>query len=204
MTNTSTPEQTVLPTKWFQTEQMAVASLIIATEIMDSDFDDCVTMCMLSESTNNGRKRKGVPQRYNKDAGTQDETLAKLAAALESRNKTMAAFAASQKAVNASQKAVNASQKAVNASQDIFNKTKAVTDAEDRITQMQANRRARIKAIGGKERLIELRNGESQDSRCEEIDDLDERIKSTKERLATAREAYASTITPRQPASPSA
>ena len=190
MTNTSTPEQTVLPTKWFQTEQMAVASLIIATEIMDSDFDDCVTMCMLSESTNNGRKRKGVPQRYNKDAGTQDETLAKLAAALESRNKTMAAFAASQKAVNASQ--------------DIFNKTKAVTDAEDRITQMQANRRARIKAIGGKERLIELRNGESQDSRCEEIDDLDERIKSTKERLATAREAYASTITPRQPASPSA
>jgi hypothetical protein len=191
MTSTSTPEQTALPTKWFQTEQMAVASLItIATEIMDSDFDDCVTMCMLSESTNNGRKRKGVHNRYISDAGTQDETLAKLATAQESRNKSMAELAASEKDVNASQ--------------DILNKTKAVTDAEDRINKIRADRRARIEAIGGKEKLMKLRNGESQDSRCDEIDDLEERIKWTKERLAIYREALANTITPQPPASPNA
>lgn len=79
-----------------------------------------------------------------------------------------------------------------------------MTDAEDRIDQMQAKRRARIEAIGRKEKLIELRNGESQDSRCEEIDDLDERIKATQERLTAAREACANAITPRPPASPSA
>jgi hypothetical protein len=182
MTNTSTPEQTALPTKWFQTEQMAVPSLIgVMTEIMDSDFDDCVTMmCMLSESTSNGRTRKGGHTRRNsKAASTQAETMAKMAAAQEDRNKSMAKMAASQKAVHASQ--------------DILNKTKVVTDAEDGITQMRDERRSRIAVLGGKEGLIKLREAESQDSRCEEIDDLEEQIKSTKTRLATAHEAYENT-----------
>jgi hypothetical protein len=145
---------------------------------------------VFSESTSNGRKRKGDHNRRNsKAASTHDEAIANMAVAQEGRNKSMANMAASQKAVHASQ--------------DILNKTKAVTDAEDRISQMQDERRSRIVAMGGKEELAKLREAESQDSRCEEIDQLEERIKSTKKRLATALKAYEDARL-QPPASPSA
>jgi hypothetical protein len=206
MTNTSTPKQTALPTKWFQTDQMALPSLIVTTEVVASDFEDDIKSLddgVFSESTNTSRKRKADPNRNIRGAGTQDDIMAKLASAQVSRNKTMAEVAASQKDVNASQQLVHASQQRVHASQDILNRTKAVTDAQGRIKQMRADRRSLIDAIGGKEKLVELRNGESQDSRCDEIDDLEKWIATTKKMLATALEAYEN-ATRRPPASPSA
>jgi hypothetical protein len=169
---------------------------------------------VFSESTNsNSRKRKGGPNRRNHKAVSttaQDEVFGEIASSQKARNKTMAELARSQKETQASQKVVNASQ-------DVLNKYKAVTDAEnrmtaaeDRIGQMRADRRARIEAIGGKEKLMKLRNGESQNSCCDEIADLEERIKSTVLRLAVYREALAkamdaiNAITPQPPASPSA
>lgn len=145
---------------------------------------------VFSESTSNGRKRKGDHNRRNsKAASTHDEAIANMAVAQEGRNKSMANMAASQKAVHASQ--------------DILNKTKAVTDAEDRITQLQHDKRSLIKDIGGKDALIKLRNGESQYSVCDEIDELEKQITTSKERLVTANESY-DEATRRPPASPSA
>jgi hypothetical protein len=114
--------------------------------------------------------------------------MAKLTAASEIRNKTLVTLAASQKTVNASQ--------------DILNKLKALNDTEDRIKLMKAERRACIISIGGKDEVKVLRAAESQNSTCEELDDLEKQIETTKERLVTFRDAYEKAVRP--PASPSA
>jgi hypothetical protein len=88
MTMTSTPEQKALPAKWFQTEQTAVAPLIIATEIvLASDIDDDIKSLddnVFSESTNNGgRKRKAGSSRSKGVGGAGDshnEAMSQLAA----------------------------------------------------------------------------------------------------------------------------
>jgi hypothetical protein len=165
---------------------------------------------VFTESSNTSKKRKGGHTRSRKAAGTQDETMAKIATAQVERNSSLAILATSHKDrsstmadLAASQKKTNASQNRAHASQDILNKTKAVTDAEDRITQLKHDKRSLIKDIGGKDALIKLRNGESQCSICDEIDELEKQITTSKERLVTANESY-DEATRRPPASPSA
>jgi hypothetical protein len=216
MTITSTPEQKALPAKWFQTEQTAVvAPLIIATEIVaassddfeeddikslddnvfsestnngrkgkaaanrnndvvTSDFeeDDIKSLddYVFSESTNNGgRKRKAAPNRNNKGAGTQDDYMAKLSATLEVLAKTQA-YRAKMQAYGDTQTALYTTQST--------------------LIDMQVRRRTLIKEIGGKDALKKLRQSESQDSNCSEIDEMEEYIEILKKRSATLQKAY--------------
>lgn len=159
---TSTPEQTALPTQWFQTDQVAVVSEIVASDLVDDTRS--LPEDVFSECTNNGRKRgrkrKVATDRPSRGAGTQDDSMARLAATMEIRTETMAKLAATQ---------------------EILNKLLAVKEVEDRITKLRETRRAIIKEIGGKVALKELReDSESQESRCCEIDELEQRIETAK------------------------
>jgi hypothetical protein len=56
---------------------------------------------------------------------------------------------------------------------------------EDRLKKMRARRRTLIKEIGGKAALKMLRENESQDSGCSEIDEMEEHMEMLKNRLVT-------------------
>jgi hypothetical protein len=174
MTNTSTPEQAALPTKWFQTEQLAVPSLIITTEIVASDFDDDN---VFSESTNNnrkrnkGRKRKAASSRQNTSVGTRDDSMVKLAA--------------SQEKLAASQVELAASQVEVHRSHVYGVNLTAMYSTEERLSEMRNRRRTLIKEIGGRAALKMLRENESQDSGCSEIDEMEQEIEMLKKRSVT-------------------
>jgi hypothetical protein len=183
MTDTSTPEdQADMYTMWLQ------------MELMDSGLEDFLVLMSLdanafSESTDNSRKRKAASNSNNEGADTYND---------DDLDTLMAEISADQKV---HKKTLEDGIKHF----EYGDNQKSAKSTLKRLWEMQDRRRALIKDMGGKACLKMLRETQSQDSRCSDVDEMEEVIEILKQRLATLQkyfEEYEKTMLP--PASPSA
>jgi hypothetical protein len=155
---------------------------------------------VFSESTNNGggRKRKSGPSRSKGAGGAGDSEAMTQIAATQTKRTELYRAGVNQEMQHKNQEMQHKNQEMQHKNQEMQHKI------QNQLRSMRTERRDFIEKIGGKDVLAKLRETESQDTSCEEVDEMENQIVILKKALKDLQKTPAEHETMPPPASPSA